>query len=224
MVRFLVLILLLEANQHSSDYNYEAKSGGICELVPGLQPIDPEETCFQDKNAVEYYDPTGYRRIPLSTCQGGLNLDHQVVKPCPNKEEEFKKKHPGISGVGLFFAIFTPIVASVAIGYYVFTRWEGKLGHIRLGDPNGSGLFSQHSPVVSIPVTVISGFVAIASTIPLLFSSAWRSINGRFRSGGYQRPYSSRGAFAARRGDYLGVVDDEDELLGEDDFDEDTEA
>jgi hypothetical protein len=38
-----------------------------------------------------------------------------------------------------------------------------------------------------------------------------------------QRPYASRGAFAARRGDYVGVVDDEDELLGAEEIDGDEE-
>ena len=47
--------------------------------------------------------------------------------------------------------------------------------------------------------------------------------SGRAGRPGTQRPYASRGAFAARRGDYVGVVDDEDELLGTEEIDGDEE-
>lgn len=70
-----------------------------------------------------------------------------------------------------------------------------------------------------MPIAVIAGVVAIAKALPLLASSLWRNASGYVRLGrgrGYQRPYASRGSFAARRGDYAHVVDDEDELLGRD--------
>ncbi|KAI5298118.1 hypothetical protein KEM56_004305, partial [Ascosphaera pollenicola] len=205
---------------YECDYNFARQKGGACALVSGLDPADPTAVCRADPDAVEWYEPTGYRKIPLSTCEGGLMLDHIVPHACPKKEKEFKKKHPGISGVGLFFAITVPIVVAIAVGYYVYTRWDGKFGHIRLGDTSsgGRGIFDSDSPLVRGSATAISAVVAVASAIPLLFSSLWRSFRSRFQ--GRQRPYASRGAFAARRGDYMGVADDEDELLGTDDFDD----
>ncbi|WEW58561.1 vacuolar protein sorting/targeting protein PEP1 [Emydomyces testavorans] len=213
---------------YECDYNYERQSDGSCALVAGLEPLDPKRICTEDPNAVEYFEPTGYRRIPLTTCEGGVKLDGRVAHPCPNKEKEFKKKHPGLHGIGLFFVIVLPIAAAGAVGYYVYTRWEGKFGHIRLGETRTSGdWLSRDSPLIAIPVTIIAATVAVISALPLLATSLWRSLRGWTPVGrGPSRPYSSRGAFAARRGDYVGVVEDEDELLGVEDFegDEDEEA
>ena len=225
-----------ETNNYYSDYNYEPQNDGSCALVPGLKPADPKEICSTDPDAIEYYKPTGYRLIPLSTCTGGLQLNHFEAFPCPDKEKEFEEKHPKLSGAGLFFAVVIPIALAGAIGYYIYTKWGMEFGRIRLGD--GSGIsggswFSKDSALVTVPVMIVAGAFAVASALPLLAMSLWRSVRGyarvpsgrrsgagsRFGGGrGSQRPYASRGAFAARRGDYIGVVDDEDELLGADDF------
>ena len=111
----------------------------------------------------------------------------------------------------------------------MYTRWDGKFGQIRLGEnlPSSSSgsLLSKDSPLITFPIAVIAGFVAVARALPLLGMSLWRSASGYMRVGrrGYSRPYASRGSFAARRGDYTSVVDDEDELLGVEDGDEDDE-
>lgn len=204
----------------TSDYNYEIQTDGSCGLVPGLQPQDHIAQCSQDPDKVEYWEPTGYRRIPQTTCQGGHLLDQDVSKPCPNKEEEYQKKH-GISGTGLFFAIVTPIAVAVAVGWYAYTHWDGKFGQIRLGDSGASqSWLSRDSVLVAVPVAIIAGIVAVAQSLPLLVRSLARSSSGLFGRRGTQRPYATRGSFAARRGDYSSVVDDEDELLGADDFDD----
>lgn len=212
------------------------QNDGSCGLVPGFQPPDHSLSCKKDPNQVEFWEPTGYRRIPQSTCEGGLELDKVQPRPCPNKEEEFERKH-GISGIGLFFAIIIPIAAASAFGYFVYTRWDGKFGQIRLGETGGGGnfgggasglggLFTRDSLLVAIPVTIIAGAVAAAQALPLLAMSLWRSVSGvvRARGRGYQRPYATRSSFASRRGDYTHVVDDEDELLGVDDIEDDEEA
>ncbi|KAJ5366905.1 hypothetical protein N7541_000846 [Penicillium brevicompactum] len=199
------------------DYNYEMQSDGSCGLVPGLPKPNHITQCSADPEKVEYWEPTGYRRIPQTTCEGGLTLDQDVSHPCPNKEEEYNKKH-GISAVGLFFAIVIPILAAVAIGWYVYTHWDGKFGQIRLGEGN----VTSNRDAFAIPVAIIAGLVAVAQAVPLLVSSLARSASGLFKRG--QRPYATRGSFAARRGDYSHVVDDEDELLGADDFDDEEEA
>lgn len=223
------------ANYPPSDYNYEPQKDGSCDLVPGLEPKDPKEICRSDPNAIEYYEPTGYRLIPLSTCTGGLQLNHFEAFPCPDKEKEFEEKHPRLGGAGLFFAIVIPIALAAGIGYYVYTNWGKDFGRIRLGDGSfggsggmGGSWMSKDSPLITVPVMVVAGAFAVASALPLLAMSLWRSVRGYVRipsvgrrgGRGSQRPYASRGAFAARRGDYIGVgvVDDEDELLGAEDF------
>ncbi|KAI9370967.1 hypothetical protein BJX61DRAFT_544121 [Aspergillus egyptiacus] len=212
---------------YECDYNYERQNDGSCALVPGLKPEDPAAYCKAHPEAVEFWETTGYRRIPQTTCEGGKNLDHLIPRPCPGKEEEYEQRH-GISGVGLFFAIVMPIAVAGGLGYYLYSRWDGKFGQIRLGESSGTseGLFSRDSLLFTIPITVIAGVVAVAKTLPLLATSLWRSASGYARIGRsrhYHRPYASRSSFAVRRGDYSNVVDDEDELLGVEDFDGDEE-
>jgi hypothetical protein len=197
-------------------YNYERQSDGTCRLVEGLSPPDPLAICTNDPNQVEYWDITGYRKIPLSTCTGGRELEHVGgVHPCPGKEEKFRQKN-GISGIGLFFAIVVPFGFAAAIGYWVYTNWgTGKFGAIRLGDTSSSSSFGE-SPWVAYPVAALSGLVAIVAAIPLLVGSLWRSARGRFGGGYSGRTFTSRSSFARGRGDYAGVDQDEGELLGED--------
>ncbi|QSS60294.1 signal sequence binding protein [Histoplasma capsulatum] len=214
-------------SDYECDYNYEPQSDGSCARVAGLEPLDPKLVCTENPKAIEWYEPTGYRRIPLTKCQGGKQLNHIVAHPCPNKEEEFFKKHPRLRGIGLFFVILIPICLAATSGYYVYNHWDGKFGRIRLGETGSGGLFDRDSLLVSIPVSMVAGVVAVITALPLLVSSLWRSVSGYVRVPGgasSRRPYSSRDSFAARRNDYTGVVEDEDELLGTDDFDDDEEG
>ena len=117
----------------SSDYNYERQSDGSCTLVPGLAKPNAVEYCKENPDAIEYWEPTGFRRIPLTTCVGGKNLDRWESRPCPGHQEEYERKH-GTSGVVIFFAVIVPIVIAIAVGYWVYTHWDGKFGQIQLGE------------------------------------------------------------------------------------------
>jgi hypothetical protein len=216
------------------DYNYQMHPDGTCQLVPGLEPPNHEQKCKEDPKQIEFWYPTGYRRIPLTTCDGGRELDRLESKPCPGHEEEYEKKH-GIGGLGLFFAIFVPLAVAAGAGYWVYTKWQqqgfGGFGQIRLGDGMSSGGGSGDPLWIAVPVAVVSGVVAVAKATPLLVMSLWRSVRGympirggggnggagRFgvgRGAGLGTPYRSRDAFASRRQDYSQVVED-DELLGD---------
>lgn len=218
--------------RESSDYNYQRRPDGSCELVEGLASPDHSAICTEDPSRVEYFEPTGYRRIPLTTCQGGRELDKLEAKPCPGHKEEFEKKH-GIGAVGLFFAIVLPFAAAAGIGWYIWRNWQEKFlgfGQIRLGESisnAGAGAWAgrtseaggNNSLFITIPVAVVSGVWAVAKATPLLVMSLWRSARGYMPVSNRQStaPYTSRGAFSARRQDYsAGVVEDEDELLGDD--------
>lgn len=130
------------------------------------------------------------------------------------------------------------------MGWWAWERVQSGegfgFGQIRLGEDyasrGASSLFERDSPLIAIPVTIIAGTIAVTKALPLLAMSFWRSAKGylpvgggaqsrgRFgASGAAGQPYASRGAFAARRGEYIGVVEDEDELLGEDEFEENDE-
>lgn len=196
----------------TSAYNYERQPGGECVLIQGLDLADPKAVCSQ--GAKEWWDPSPYRKIPLSTCDGGNEYDHMGdVHPCPGFEDEFEKKH-GISGFGLFMAIVLPFAAAGAIGYYAWRNWDGKFGRIRLGESGGA--FDSESPWVKWPIAAISGLVAVVAAIPMLVGSLYRMVAGRMGGGYGGRTYTSRSSFARGRGDYAVVDPDEGELLGED--------
>lgn len=203
-----------------SDYNYQRQSDGSCKLVEGLSPADHQAICTTDPNAVEWFEPTGYRKVPLSKCAGGKELDYTTRKhACPGKETEFAKKN-GISGFGLFLAIFIPISVAMGVGYWVWQNWDGKFGRIRLGDggPGMSAAMDSDSPLIKYPVLAVSAVVAVLSALPMVAGSVWRAAMNRFGRGGsygYNRPYTSRSSFQRTRGDYAVVDEDEGELLGD---------
>ena len=195
-----------------SDYNYEKQPGGECTLVEGLQPADPKDAC-KTKGVRTYWTISGYRKIPISTCEGGKNMRETGKElPCPGFEEEYEKTH-GISGFGIFMAVVLPFLAAGGIGYYVWRNWDGKFGRIRLGDSGPGG----GNPWIQWPVAIISGLVAVVAAVPLLVGSLWRMVSSRFGgSGGYGGTrYTSRSSFARTRGNYAVVDEDEGELLGE---------
>lgn len=197
-----------------------------CSLVAGLKPLEGQEWCEKHPNETSYFEPTGYRKVPLSTCRGGAELDKTSTEhPCEGYEDEFEKKHR-TSGVVIFFAVVIPFALAGAIGWYVFRNWDGKFGQIRLGETSSSA-FDSDQPWVKYPVIVVSAAVALVASLPLLFSSLWRSATGAYeRVGGGSRDrswfssaprrFTTRDSFARGRGDYSSVVDDEGELLGED--------
>ncbi|OLL21991.1 Vacuolar protein sorting/targeting protein 10 [Neolecta irregularis DAH-3] len=149
------------------DYNYRRASDGSCELAPGAQPPDHQELCKTNKSTVEWYEPTGYRKIPLSTCVGGKQLDKSSSHPCPGKEQEYKEGRKGLSGFA-FFWIFTCCIATAfGTGWWFWNRSHGKFGRIRLGeerDPPG---------YIRVPIIVISAVIAVVAALPLIAQSVY---------------------------------------------------
>ncbi|KAI1373608.1 Oligoxyloglucan reducing end-specific cellobiohydrolase [Hypoxylon crocopeplum] len=212
---------------YECDYNFELDNHGYCQLVEGLEPLDPEQVCQEKPEEFEYYEPSGFRRIPLTTCKGGLEADKaRTSHPCPGHEEEFERKR-GVSGVAVFFAVVIPIALASLAGWWVYHNWQSKFGQIRLGERNG---LSSGSPWVKYPVVAVSAVVAVVGAMPLVLGSLWRSASSaldRFRSrdgggryswlrGSSQRRFTTRDSFARGRGDYAIVDEDEGELLGDD--------
>jgi hypothetical protein len=206
---------------------------GQCKLVAGLQPKDPQLWCKEHPDAIEYHEPTGFRRIPLTTCVGGRALDQESpVHPCAGKEDEFDRAHRA-SGVAIFLAITVPFVLAGAAGWWVWRNWNGKFGQIRLGD-QGNSIFEADQPWVKYPVIALSAVVAVIVAMPVVAGAVWRSVKGvgerlglgsgsggggrgRWsRLGGGTRRFTTRDSFARGSGDYAIVDDDEGELLGED--------
>ncbi|KYK58605.1 vacuolar sorting protein [Drechmeria coniospora] len=203
-------------------YNFELDGHGQCNLVAGLDPLSGKEWCAQHKNETSWFEPTGYRRVPLSTCKGGNELDKTSTEhPCDGHEEQFEKSHR-TSGLVIFFAVVIPFAIAGAIGWYVFRNWDGKFGQIRLGDQ--SATFDSDRPWVKYPVIAVSAVGAVLVALPVIATSLWRSVASSYERLGSRRGRSwfSNGprAFTTRssfsRGDYVAVADDEGELLGDD--------
>ncbi|KAI4125099.1 MAG: hypothetical protein LQ338_004451 [Usnochroma carphineum] len=198
------------------DYNFEPAKDGSCKLVSGLEPPDHSKVCKEDPDRVSYFEPTGYRRVPLSDCEGGNELEKYESKevPCRGHEKDFEEAHRGLSGFWIFIlAVVLPIGIASAVGYWVWQNWDGKFGRIRLGDQGSA--FDADRPWIKYPIAAVSGVVAVLAAVPLLVGGLWRWARGLF--GGGSR-YTTRGSFARGRGDY--AVVDEDELLGEDEDEE----
>ncbi|PFH60675.1 hypothetical protein XA68_10545 [Ophiocordyceps unilateralis] len=208
-------------------YNYELDQHGQCRLVAGLKPLAGEEWCAKHPNATSWFEPTGYRKVPLSTCRGGTELDKTSTEhACKGHEEEFEKKHR-TSGAVIFLAVTIPFALAGAVGWYVYRNWDGKLGQIRLGEQTST--FDSDRVWIKYPVMAVSAAAALVAALPLILSGLWRSATGtygRVRGDGHSpwfsagtRRFTTRDSFARGRGDYA-MVDDEGELLGQDSDDD----
>jgi len=231
-------------SDYECDYNFERTAAGDCQLVPGLKPKDPEEICRANPEIDTWFEVSGYRKLPLSTCEGGTELDKAVEShACPGHEDEYRKKN-GISGAALFFAIVLPIAAAAIVGWFAWKQLESRFGRIRLGDETprvggiGGGASSRLSSMldgdslfVRIPVVIVSAAAAGIMAVPTVIGALVKAVRGRGSGGaggsgryGGSGGYTSRGSFARARGrqqDYNAVQSgDEDDLLG-DDFSED---
>ncbi|KAK4189727.1 hypothetical protein QBC35DRAFT_379527 [Podospora australis] len=216
------------------DYNFELDKIGQCSLIPGFTPRPAEQWCVDHPDAYEYWEPTGYRRVPLTTCVGGQEFDKQSGPSyvCDGHEEEYEKAHRR-SGVAVFFAVVIPFALAGAAGWYVWRNWNGKFGQIRLGD-QGTSAFDSDQPWVKYPVVALSAVVAVLGAIPLVAAALWRTARGaaeRFgwggggrgswsRLSGAERRFTTRDSFARGSSDYDIVGEDEGELLGDESDDE----
>ncbi|KAF8468863.1 hypothetical protein BDZ91DRAFT_847692 [Kalaharituber pfeilii] len=198
-------------HDYECDFNYERGHDGRCYLIKGLTPPNHKEECAKNKTLVEWYEATGYRRIRLTKCTGGKELDKSEPKMCPGHEKEFNERH-GVSGWAVFFGVVFALGGAAAVGYYVWNRWNGKFGAIRLGEDSSSG---GQSPLVRYPIIAVSALVAVAVAIPAIVQAIVGWVGSKL-----SRPkrFTTRGSFA--RGNYAVVSNDEGELLGSDDEDE----
>ena len=206
------------------DYNYQRANDGTCQLIPGLDPPDHSAICAKDENAVFYTEPTGYRRVPLTTCEGGKHFDQGINHPCPGKEKDFEKvRKKGASGFGLFLLIVLPFGFAGLAGLYAYRQLaHRRLGQIRLGDESfdsplggvggGAGGFGQENPVLRFGVDAVSAVVAVTLAVPIVALSLWQAARRQFDR---TTRYSSRSAFATNDYDRLGRSS-----LADDDFDD----
>lgn len=192
------------------DFNYEPGVDGACHLVPGYTPPDHSQICREMPGTIEYWIPTGYRRIPLSTCEGGREFDKIEAKPCPGREKDFESKHRGLHGFGLFMVIVLPIGMTAVVGYIMWDHFSKRYGQIRLGEEEEEQNIFIRSFIVSV-----AAVIAVVSVIPELFRSLKRFAQSKFKR---SRRFTSRRSLA-QGSDYSIVAAAEDELLGDNESD-----
>ncbi|KAG4303712.1 hypothetical protein PCK1_000230 [Pneumocystis canis] len=186
-----------------SDYNYERVSDGSCQLVKGLKPLDHLEEC-KKYNLLEYFEPTGYRRIPLTTCQGGKELDKSITSfPCPGKESEYNKLKKGLRGGWLFLVILSPFIVIIFGSYCIWILYKDRfLGQIRLGEDEIPSGWIQYPIILTNKITTL--FFMISSIINYI-TIRITSIFSGFRG------FNTRNSFS--RGDYSILLPNSPELL-----------
>lgn len=211
------------------DYNYAKADDGTCKLVPGLEPEDRSEVCKIDQDAIEFFEPTGYRKIPMSNCEGGQEFDKWHPVPCPGKEGEFDKKHGGkLSGFGLALTITVPILVFIFAVWFVYDRGIrrngglSRFGEIRLGEEDD--LIEQNNTDRVVNGVVRGGITVIAAAIATYKVAAMgaRGISNRL-GGMFDRGtrFHTRGAGYTTVGvnDYRDEEDILGEVLDDDDYD-----
>jgi hypothetical protein len=177
--------------------------------------MSEKEWCAENPDEVDWFEPTGYRKVPLSTCQGGRELDKaSTPRPCPGKEDEFEREHAGPSGAVVFFAIIIPCAAAAAVGWWVWRNWSGKFGQIRLGEPGAGGvagvggagaLLDADAPWIRYPVIAVSAVVAVAVAVPALLAALWRTTASAAERWGIGGGAGGRGAWSRLPGGGSGL-------------------
>ncbi|ODV94102.1 hypothetical protein PACTADRAFT_50987 [Pachysolen tannophilus NRRL Y-2460] len=204
------------------DYNYARADDGTCKLVSGLTPPDHSAVCAKDDSLLEYWEPTGYRKIPLSTCKGGKQLDKWISHPCPGKESQFKDKY-SIKGFALALTIIIPIAVFIFATWFVYDRGIrrnggfSRFGQIRLDEDEFQPI--ENNRTDKIVNKIVKGFIfAIGGVIAFngLVKSRLRELFGR------SSRYASLHSFG--NGDLDDDVLDDDSLFNFNDVDDDDDA
>ncbi|GMG21663.1 unnamed protein product [Ambrosiozyma monospora] len=171
------------------DYNYVLASDGTCKLVKGLSPMDGKEVCSKQSDTVEWWEPTGYRKIPLSSCKGGIELDKWVSHACPGKSGDYDKKHgTGLHGFALFVVIFVPLAAFASSAWFVYDkgiRRNGgfsRFGEIRLDDDDDLQLIEENNVDRVVNKIVIFGVYSFG-----FLASVRRAVSAFLRRGVFSR-------------------------------------
>lgn len=200
------------------DYNYVRSNDGTCKLVPGLAAPDNSDVCSRDDSLTEYWEPTGYRKIPLSTCEGGMELDKWISHPCPGKESEYRERY-SISGAALFITIFVPLALFFGVSWFVYDRGIrrngglARFGEIRLDEDDFHPI--ENNRTDKVVNDIVKGIILSIGAVITLRSLLRAKIIGLFtRRNRYERVFGQ---------DHDAILDD-DSLFNFNDIDNDDDA
>lgn len=107
-------------------------------LVDGATPLASDDSCLHGEEY--WYERTPYRKIPYSSCEGGIRPDRGSGHACP-----------GLRGHGFFFwvfVVFVPLSFAGLVGYWMYRR---------SGLARGCGFFFDRAWTVSdILITIVT--------------------------------------------------------------------
>ena len=200
---------------YECDYNYELAIDGTCKLVKGLQPLKGDEICSKD-DVNEWWEPTGYRKLETTTCEGGVQFDKRRAHACPGK----KLEKVGISGWMMFWVMFIPFLVFAVAMVFIYERGVrrnggfSRLGEIRLDEGDNLHLVEENG--VDKVVNVVIRFGVFSYQLMgrgfRIASKLFSNLTGRDTS------YQSSGSMGAFFND---MVDDDHSLFGDLNDDED---
>lgn len=201
-------------DDYECDYNYELSIDGTCKLVKGLESLKGDEVCKND-DVNEWWEPTGYRKLTLTTCTGGLGLDKWNSHPCPGKIIEKGK----ISGMSMFWIIFIPFVVFATALIFVYekgVRRNGgfsRLGEIRLDEDDNLQLIEENQTDKVVNQIIKFGVFSFH-----MIFKFWRGALNIFRRVRGNETHTNSGNIGAFFND---MVDDDQSLFGDLNDDED---
>ena len=97
-------------------------------MISGLSPLASDDTCRNDEEF--WYERTPYRKVPISSCEGGTRLDRGTEHRCP-----------GLRGHGFFFWLFVlmvPFMFTALIAYWYYRRMGLARGSVDVFPPLSS--------------------------------------------------------------------------------------
>ena len=97
-----------------SEFNHERNDDGKCVLVAGRSPLPDDTTCQADTDS--WFERTAYRRIPHSSCEGGVRLERGKEHACP-----------GLRSHGFFWWLFMLMLPFAFVALAV-TWWYRRSG------------------------------------------------------------------------------------------------
>ncbi|RLV91293.1 Vacuolar protein sorting/targeting protein 10 [Spathaspora sp. JA1] len=170
---------------YECDYNYYRNiTTGNCTLIQGLTQKDMKNQMCNKPNVYEYYIPTGYRKILISSCQDGEQLDNWKHIPCPGKRRKSNEHHSitvddhiNILAIFVLFALFSLVVWSV---YDRGIRRNGgykRFRQIQLGDSAGGFSPIENNMLDAIVNRIVRGCFAVTASFTTACSKALAKID-----------------------------------------------
>jgi hypothetical protein len=155
---------------YECDYNFYRDNDNTCKLVKGLSSEDRKTDMCSKEDAFQYFQPTGYRKIPLSTCVGGKNFDSWDVQPCPGKEKQFNEYYGrDINKSNAWIVFGIPLLITILVTWFVYDRGVRRnggfkqFGQIRLGGDEDNFQPVENNQVDVVVNKIVRGGIVVAA-------------------------------------------------------------